>query len=341
VSLIADNVTVDNVDLTDYVVATDDDGTAQHQYVKLEFGADNTQTKVSASNPLPITGTALWGTVTVGSSLPAGTNTLGTVAIAGSLSTSGTVALIGSLPAGANFLGTIANAGTVAVSSLVAALPAGTNTLGTVALVGALPSGNAFLGTIANAGTVAVSSVVAALPAGTNTIGTVALAGSLSTAGTVALIGALPAGSNFLGTIANAGTVAVSSLVTSLPAGTNTIGTVAISGSLSTSGTVAGIGTFTTKETRSSTGTLSHISPSMTVVGLLNTNSSRLGFSVQNDATGNLYLALNSNASTTDYTARLTQYSYYEVPFNYTGTVTGLWSTVVASDGAARITEFS
>lgn len=37
------------------VVATDDDGIAHHQYVKLEFGADNTQTKVSASDPLPVT----------------------------------------------------------------------------------------------------------------------------------------------------------------------------------------------------------------------------------------------------------------------------------------------
>lgn len=53
----ADNPTVDNGALTDYTVAADDDGTALHQYVKLEFGADNTQTKVSAANPLPVTGT--------------------------------------------------------------------------------------------------------------------------------------------------------------------------------------------------------------------------------------------------------------------------------------------
>lgn len=263
----ADNVIVYSTAL--YTVASDDDGTAQHQYVKLEFGPDNTQTRVSALNPLPITGTALWGTITVGSSLPAGSA----------------------------FLGTVANAGTVAVSSVVAALPAGAN----------------FLGTVANAGTVAVSSLIAALPAG----------------------------SAFLGTVANAGTVAVSSLVTSLPAGTNTIGTVAVSGSLSTSGTVAGIGTFTTKETRSSTGTMSHVASSSSVVGLLNSNSNRLGFSVQNDATGNLYLGYGSNVSTTDYVARLTQYAYFEVPFCYTGTVCGLWSTVVASDGAARITEYS
>lgn len=64
-------------------VATDDDGTRHHPYVKLEFGADNTQTKVSSASPLPVqisdgTDTALvdgsgnlqvvvGGTVTVGS----------------------------------------------------------------------------------------------------------------------------------------------------------------------------------------------------------------------------------------------------------------------------------
>lgn len=50
----ADNVTVDNGSGTDYVVASDDDGTAQHQYVKVEFGPDNTQTKVTASVGLPV-----------------------------------------------------------------------------------------------------------------------------------------------------------------------------------------------------------------------------------------------------------------------------------------------
>src|SRR3990167_2114291 len=48
----------DNIAITEgsgKTVATDDDGTAHHQYVKVEFGADNTQTKVSSSNPLPVT----------------------------------------------------------------------------------------------------------------------------------------------------------------------------------------------------------------------------------------------------------------------------------------------
>lgn len=50
----ADNVTL-NSGTGGAVVATDDDGVAHHQYVKLEFGADNTQTKVSAADPLPVT----------------------------------------------------------------------------------------------------------------------------------------------------------------------------------------------------------------------------------------------------------------------------------------------
>ena len=36
------------------VIATDDDGVAQHQYVKIEFGPDNTQTKVTSTVGLPV-----------------------------------------------------------------------------------------------------------------------------------------------------------------------------------------------------------------------------------------------------------------------------------------------
>ena len=49
----ADNVTLDSM-TGGASVKTDDDGSAHWQYVKLAFGADNTQTIVSDSNPLPI-----------------------------------------------------------------------------------------------------------------------------------------------------------------------------------------------------------------------------------------------------------------------------------------------
>lgn len=50
----ADNVTA-NAGAGGATFATDDDGTAHHPYVKLEWGADNTQTKVAAgAGALPI-----------------------------------------------------------------------------------------------------------------------------------------------------------------------------------------------------------------------------------------------------------------------------------------------
>lgn len=57
----ADNVELDSMS-GGAVVATDDDGVAQHQYVKLEYGADGTFTKVSTSNPLPATDAGTGGT---------------------------------------------------------------------------------------------------------------------------------------------------------------------------------------------------------------------------------------------------------------------------------------
>ena len=49
----ADNILL-NVGSGGDTVAADDDGAAKHQYVKLEFGPDNTQTKVEAGVGLPV-----------------------------------------------------------------------------------------------------------------------------------------------------------------------------------------------------------------------------------------------------------------------------------------------
>lgn len=49
----ADNVVLNSGTGGD-TIAADDDGTAKHQYVKVEFGANNTQTPVTAAAPLPV-----------------------------------------------------------------------------------------------------------------------------------------------------------------------------------------------------------------------------------------------------------------------------------------------
>jgi hypothetical protein len=53
----SDDVTVDNGDLTDFVVATDDVGSKHYQYVKVVYGGDGTATKVEEAAPLPVSAT--------------------------------------------------------------------------------------------------------------------------------------------------------------------------------------------------------------------------------------------------------------------------------------------
>jgi hypothetical protein len=50
----ADNISISDSSDAAVNVATDDDGSAQHQYVKVEFGGDGTQTKVTSSVGLPV-----------------------------------------------------------------------------------------------------------------------------------------------------------------------------------------------------------------------------------------------------------------------------------------------
>lgn len=148
----ADNVTVDNGTGTDYTVASDDDGTAQHQYVKLEYGADGTFTKVSSSNPLPISDAA--GSLTVD----------GTVAVSGlsgtvAVTQSGTWDEVGINDSG-NSITVDDGSGSLTVDGTVAATQSGTwtvqpgNTANTTAWK---VDGSAVTQPISVAGTVAVT----------------------------------------------------------------------------------------------------------------------------------------------------------------------------------------
>lgn len=77
---------------------------------------------------------------------------------------------------------------------------------------------------------------------------------------------------------------------------------------------------------------------------LLAANSSRLGASVFNNTSLDLYLKLGSGASTESFTVKMAAGSYYEVPFRYTGIVTGIWPSAAGSgtaDGNAMVTEVS
>ena len=106
-------------------------------------------------------------------------------------------------------------------------------------------------------------------------------------------------------------------------------------------GTVGVSGTVTTKETRAATGANTTVADSATSVTILASNANRLGATVSNDSSAVLYLLLGSTtASATNYTVRMAQNGYYEVPFGYTGQLTGIWASD-PGDGAARVTEIT
>jgi hypothetical protein len=96
-----------------------------------------------------------------------------------------------------------------------------------------------------------------------------------------------------------------------------------------------------TKELRASTGTNSSLADNSASVTILASNTARLGATVYNDSSAVLYLLLGAGpATTTNYTCKVASSGYYEVPFNYTGQLTGIWASD-PNDGGARVTEIT
>lgn len=203
------------------------------------------------------------GSVTISGSLPAGSNSIGTVVLGAGAAAIGTVSLTGSLPAGTNAIGSLtAGSAVIGKVDINSALPAGSNSIGTVVLgagvasIGSVSVSN-FPSTQATSRTWTLSSgtdsvaIGTALPAGSNSIGTVVLGSGSAAIGSLtagsAVIGkvdinsALPAGANSIGTVVlGAGSAAIGSLTagsavigkvdinSALPAGSNSIGTVVL-----------------------------------------------------------------------------------------------------------------
>lgn len=85
-----------------------------------------------------------------------------------------------------------------------------------------------------------------------------------------------------------------------------------------------------------STSTLSNVAGSATSVTLLASNTARLGGSIYNDSTAILYVKFGTPASTTSFNVEMYSNDYFEIPFNYSGIITGIW---ISATGAARVME--
>lgn len=135
--------------------------------------------------------------------------------------------------------------------------------------------------------------------------------------------------------ILNAGSVTIPGTITVVDGG----GSITVDGTFfQATQPVSIAATIATKETRAATPTQTTVADSATNVTILASNANRLGATIENDSSAVLYLKLGATATTTSYSARLVQYSYYEVPFNYTGIIDGIWASD-PGDGAARVTE--
>lgn len=71
---------------------------------------------------------------------------------------------------------------------------------------------------------------------------------------------------------------------------------------------------------------------------LLLANTDRKGATIFNNSTGRLYVKMGATASTTTFSVLLESGGYYEVPFGYTGAISGIWSN---TNGNALVEEFS
>lgn len=90
----------------------------------------------------------------------------------------------------------------------------------------------------------------------------------------------------------------------------------------------------------SGTASRTTIANSTAAVTLLNLNSTRKGATVINTSNRLLYLALGAaSATVSDYTIQISSNGYYEIPFGFTGRISGIWSA--SGSGGADVTELT
>ena len=83
------------------------------------------------------------------------------------------------------------------------------------------------------------------------------------------------------------------------------------------------------------TATLATVAASITSGPIFAAAGGSNGRTVYNDSTAILYLAFAATAATNAYTVQVAAQGYYEVPWNYDGVISGIWT---AASGNAYTT---
>lgn len=94
--------------------------------------------------------------------------------------------------------------------------------------------------------------------------------------------------------------------------------------------------TVTVTMPTSSASTSTSVTSATTSATVLAANSNRKGATIWNNSTANLYIDFDASASTSDFAVIIAAGGYYELPFDYTGVISGIWS---AANGNALVRE--
>ncbi len=87
------------------------------------------------------------------------------------------------------------------------------------------------------------------------------------------------------------------------------------------------------------TGTQSNVAASASSTTILAANTARYGASIWNDSSVVLYLLLGTGtASATTCSVKVAPDGYFEVPYGYTGIISGIWASAT---GSARVTQYT
>jgi hypothetical protein len=109
------------------------------------------------------------------------------------------------------------------------------------------------------------------------------------------------------------------------------------SGTVQVLGSVQVVGTTQTKDVRTVANPFgTRIAANTSASVLLPSNASRLGASFYVEMGSALFLKLGSSPGTFDYSVQVNAGALYEVPFGYSGTVSGIWAF---ASGTVQITE--
>ena len=101
-----------------------------------------------------------------------------------------------------------------------------------------------------------------------------------------------------------------------------------------------GAGSNPAGDGQAGTGATTSVASQATAITILAANTARYGATVYNDDANVLYLLLGAGTvSATVYTVQIPSLGYYEIPYGFTGILTGLWAA--DGSGSARVTELT